>query len=128
MESFEAFCKKNYKGEDRSMSFNKYLFKLMREKNIEGPSLYNKVNMTRQTYSKILSDQMEPSLTNAVKLAIALKCTNTECKTLLKKLGYTLSSSSKFALVIRYCLENKIYDYYKVNDLLMKYGCNPLDK
>lgn len=39
-------------------------------------------------------------------------------KYLLKKAGYTLSSSSEFALVIRFCIENKIYKISEVNRLL----------
>ncbi|MCQ2753047.1 MAG: helix-turn-helix transcriptional regulator [Bacilli bacterium] len=127
MESFTSFCKRNKVSQDRSSDFLTYFYQLMKAKDIKPVDIYKPMNMSRQTYSKIISKQMEPSLTNAVKLAIGLKCSNLECKTLLKKLGYTLSSSSTFALVIRYCLENKIYSYFKINELLVDNHCPTLD-
>ena len=51
-----------------------------------------------------------------------MKLSNYECKYLLKKAGYTLPTSSKYALIIRYCIENRIYDIYKLNDYLEEYG------
>ena len=33
-----------------------------------------------------------------------------------------VASSSKFNLIIRYCIENEIYDLYEVNSLLKKNG------
>lgn len=63
-----------------------------------------------------------PSLNVCIKLALALNCNNHECKYLLKKAGYTLTSSSNYALIIRYAIKNKIYDFDKVNDMLTEYG------
>lgn len=84
--------------------------------------LYNKANISRQLWSSIISEKSNPSLNVCLKLALAMKVTNHECKYLLKKAGYTLSSSNKFALIIRYAIENKIFDVYKVNELLEQNG------
>ena len=62
------------------------------------------------------------SLETVLKLVFALRLNNQECKYLLKKAGYTLSSASTYSLIIRYCIENKIYDLNKVNDYLEEYG------
>lgn len=128
MENFSEFYKRNHKSNGKAISFNDYLFKLMKEKHIEGSSLYTKGNIDRNIYAKLVSNQMEPSLNTAIKLALALHCNNAEFDALIKKLGYTLSNSSTFALVIRYCIENKIYDLYRVNDILIDHKCAPLDK
>ena len=60
----------------------------------------------------------------SIKLVFALRLNNHECKYLLEKAGYTLSSASTYSLIIRYCIENKIYDLNKVNDYLEEYGFN----
>ena len=57
-----------------------------------------------------------------IKIVFALELTNSECKYLLKKAGYTLASSSKYALIIRYFIENGIYDLSELNKTLIEYG------
>ena len=84
--------------------------------------LYNKANVSRQLWSSIISEKSNPSLNVCLKLAFAMQITNHECKYLLKKAGYTLASSNEYALIIRYAIENKIYDIYDVNKLLEENG------
>ena len=47
---------------------------------------------------------------------------NHESKYLLKKAGYTLASSNKYSLIIRFAIEHHIYDIVEVNNLLEEYG------
>jgi len=84
--------------------------------------LYSSANISRQLWSSIISNKTNPSLNICLKLAFTMKVTNHECKYLLKKAGYTLPSSNEFGLVIRYCFENRIYELYEVNDLLLDRG------
>ena len=84
--------------------------------------MYNKANISRQTWSSIMSGKVTPQLNNLIKIVFALELNNHECKYLLKKAGYTLSSSNNYYLIIRYCIENKIYDLSKLNDLLVENG------
>ena len=59
---------------------------------------------------------------------LMVKCVAFELngKKLVKKAGYILTSASKFDLTIRYCIENKIYDLYKVNELLLQQGLDEI--
>ena len=123
MESLEEFIKKHQTTKEKTSSFVEYLYTLMNKYGFENASdLYNKANISRQLWSSIISEKSNPSLNVCLKLALAMKVTNHECKYLLKKAGYTLSSSNKFALIIRYAIENKIFDVYKVNELLEQNG------
>ena len=123
MESLEEFIKKHQASREKTFSFVEYLYSLMNKYGFDNPSdLYNKANISRQLWSSIISEKSNPSLNVCLKIIFALKATNHECKYLLKKAGYTLASSNKFALIIRHAIENKIYDIDDVNNLLEKNG------
>ena len=123
METLKEFIEKHQSNKEKSSSFVEYLYSLMDKYGFENASdLYNKANVSRQLWSSIISEKSNPSLNVCLKLALAMEVTNHECKYLLEKAGYTLSSSNKFALIIRYAIENKIFDVYKVNELLEQNG------
>ncbi len=123
MISLEQFIKEHRKDKEKSEDFTAYLYELMEKYGIEKSSdVYQKANVTKQAWSKIVSGKSLPSLNTCVKIALAMRLTNHECKYLLKKAGFTLASSSLFALIIRYCFENGIYDIYRVSDMLAEYG------
>ena len=95
----------------------------MYEKGFDNPSIvYKRAHITKQLWSAITTKKCNPSLKSCLKIAIALKCDNHECKYLLKKAGYTLPSSSLYSLIIRYCIENRIYDFIEINHYLIRYG------
>ena len=110
----------------KTMPFIDYIYFIMDMKNLTPSEVYKNADIDRRTWSKTISNQMIPSLEMTVKIAIGLQLTNEECKILLKKLNYTLSRSSDFALVIRYCLENKIYSLIKINEILYEKGLKTL--
>ncbi len=123
METLQDFIKKHSENKEKTSSFVEYLYSLMNKYGYDNPAdIYNKANISRQLWSSIVSEESHPSLNVCLKIALVMHVTNHECKYLLKKAGYTLASSNKFALIIRYAIENKIYDIDEVNDLLEKNG------
>lgn len=121
--TLEEYIEEHKKNEERSISFVEYLYVLMDKYNFKKASdLYNKAGISRQLWSSIISEKSNPSLEACIKLVFALKLTNAECKLLLKKASYTLSSASNYSLIIRYCLENKIYNLNQLNSMLESYG------
>ncbi len=123
MESLKEFIEKHSKSKEKTSSFVEYLYSLMDKYGFDNAAdLYNKANISRQLWSSIISEKSNPSLNVCLKIAFALNVNNHECKYLLKKAGYTLASSNKYALIIRYAIENKIYDIYEVNKLLENNG------
>ena len=125
--TLEDFIKKHRANREKSMDLPNYLYELMENRNIKKDSVvYKRANITRQAWSAILSNKCTPSLTTCIKIIFALGLDNHECKYFLKKAGYTLASSSDYALIIRYCLENKIFDLSVLNDYLEEYNCPPI--
>lgn len=123
METLEEFIKKHQRNKEKTSSFVEHLYQLMNKYGIDNPSdIYNKANISRQLWSSIISEKSHPSLNVCIKIALTMKINNHECKYLLKKAGYTLASSNKYALIIRYAIENKIYDINEVNKLLEDNG------
>jgi len=120
----EEYIQSHQKNIEKSESFVEYLYHLMDVHNIDKSShVYNKVFISRQLWSSIISEKSCPSLNTCIKIVLGLKLNNHECKYLLKKAGYTLSSSSRSALIIRYAIENEIYDIVDVDRLLRENGC-----
>ena len=112
------FITKHKVNKEKANDFVIYLSNFIKERGYSKDSqVYNKANM-----SSIMSGKHIPSLNNLIKIVFALELNNHECKYLLKKAGYTLSSANNYYLIIRYCIENKMYDLSKLNDLLVQNG------
>ena len=108
-------------------TFCQMLFSLIDQKNFKDVDVYKRANLDRKYFSKLRSDQnYKPKKKIVCALALALELDNPTCKKLVKKAGYILTSASKFDLVIRYCIENKIYDLKKVNEMLYDLGLETL--
>lgn len=122
MEELNKYIKDQKVDKIRAMPFLEYVYYIMNQKELSASDVYLKADIDRRTWSKIVSSKIKPSLEMSVKIAFGLELSNEECKIMLKKLNYTLSSPSEFALVIRFCLENKIYNLVDVNKLLYSKG------
>ena len=123
MEKLDDYIKKHRKNAEKSSDFVSYLYFLMDKYGFDNNSdLYSKANISRQHWSLIISSKINPSLQTVIKIVFVLHANNHECKYLMKKAGYTLASSSEYSLIVRYCIENKIYELSILNDYLKKYG------
>lgn len=123
MEDLNSFIKKHRTNEEKAESFSKYLDKLLKKYGFDKDStFYNRANISKQSWSLIINGKVTPSVKSVIKIVFALHATNRECKYLLKKAGYTLASSSEYALIIRYCIENEIYDLDVLNTYLEEHG------
>lgn len=124
MESLEEYITRKRKSSHlKTSSLPAYLNELMGAHAIDSPKeLYEKAQISKQAFYRIMGDEhYSPSIEVVTRLALALHLDNRECKYLMKKAGYTLPTSSDYALTIRYCLDNKIYDIEQVNALLSRF-------
>ncbi len=106
--------------------FHSYLYSLIDEKGLDDPSVYKKAMIDRKTWSKLMSNkEQRPTKATVCRLVIALELDYHECKHLVKSAGYILNRDP-FDLVIRYCVEQRIYDPFKVDELLVSKNLKPL--
>lgn len=103
-------------------SFQERLLHLIDERQLTDVQVYKKANVDRKLFSKIrCNPQYSPRKQTAVALSVALELNLEETRDLLGRAGFALSPSSKFDLIVEYCIVNHIYSIYDINSLLFEY-------
>lgn len=98
------------------------LLKLIDFKGMTEVQCYKKANVSKQTWYKIMNEKdYKPSKNTIISFAIALELSLEETKHLLSTVGFTLSKSSKFDIIIEYFLINEQYDIFIINETLFKF-------
>ena len=109
-------------------NFQTLLFKYIVDRNLKDSDVYNKVNIDRRLFSKIRSDSnYHPSKETVILLGLSLELSEKEIEDLLASASYYLPKNNYYDLIIRFCFINKIYDVFKVNELLDSYKCKVLE-
>ena len=104
-------------------NFREKLFSLIDERQYTDVYIYKKANLDRRLFHKIKTDEKyQPSKATVIAFAIALELDITGTEELLKTAGYALSAGSQYDLIIRFFIERRIYDIYKINSVLFDYG------
>ena len=103
-------------------NFQGCLLRMIDERGLTDAQVYKRANIDRKLFSKIrCKADYTPSRKTAISLAVALELNLDEMTDLLRKAGIALSPGSKFDLIIRYCVENHIYDTMRINAILFDY-------
>jgi hypothetical protein len=102
--------------------FSETLLKLIEASGQKPSEVYNRANVTKQHYSKIVNNpDYQPKKTTAVAFALALKLDLEQTQDLIGRAGYALSNSSKFDVIIKYFIEHRNYDLFEVNATLFDF-------
>lgn len=103
-------------------SFSQMLLRLIDESGESNANVYNRANIDRRHFSKIVKhDDYQPSKQTVLAFAIALKLGFDKTKALLASAGFTLSNSNLADVIVSAFIENKIFDINLVNQILYKY-------
>ena len=105
------------------------LLRIMKERNMTAPELYNDACVDRKLFSKIKNNEnYQPKKYIAVCFALALQLSLEDTKKLLESAGYALSRSNFKDLVISSCIEQNIRSVWGVNEMLEEWGLPELIK
>lgn len=105
----------------REESFHDMLLRLIDERGMTDVEVYRRANIDRKLFSKVCRDGENPSKHTALALAIALRLNLDETKDLLNRAGCTLSHTSKFDVIVEYCVTEHIYNIDEVNEILFTF-------
>ena len=98
------------------------LMKLIDQKGMDDVACYKKANVSRQTWYKILNEKgYKPNKKTVLSFAVALELTLEETQTLLESVGFVLSGSSLFDVILMYCLSHGVYDTTQIDAILFQY-------
>ncbi|MBR4864462.1 MAG: hypothetical protein IKU07_07790 [Oscillospiraceae bacterium] len=104
------------------VGFSQRLLQLIDDRGCKDAEIYKKACVSKQHFSKIRNHpDYRPTKPTAVAFAMALELDTEQTLDLLGRAGFTLNNSSKFDLIIRYCIENRIFNIVKVNLMLYKH-------
>lgn len=106
----------------KSKSFALTLFRLIDERGISDVECYKKANVDKKTFSKIkCNENYRPSKQTVLAFAIALELSLPETQALLATVGFALSPSSKFDVIIEYFIKKGNYNIYEINETLFEF-------
>ncbi|MFD1359916.1 hypothetical protein ACFQ4X_18665 [Fictibacillus halophilus] len=104
---------------NRKPTLQEVLFRFIGQKGVSDSEVYKSAGIDRKHFSKIRSkSDYRPKKSTVIALALGLKLDQEEFEQLLESAGYSLTDSETADLVIKFCLEKKIYDVIQVNEYL----------
>lgn len=115
----DAFISTN----QNELNFQNRLQKLIAEKNVENSVIYTKAFMDRKFFSKIIStENYVPKKQTVMALGLALELPLDQYEDFLASAGYAFMPSSKFDLVVKFCVMKGIYNLVEVDIILNDHG------
>ncbi len=105
------------------LNFQNTLQHLIAERKLDNATVYKKAFIDKKFFSKIISKRdYIPKKHTVMALGLALELEIRQYEDFLASAGYAFMPSSKFDLIIKYCVLNKIYNIISIDLILDSYG------
>ena len=103
-------------------TFSEMLLRLVNESGEKNSAIYNRANIDRRLFSKILhSPDYQPTKNTALAFAVALKLNYQTTQKFLQTAGFTLNKKKLSDVIITFCIEKNLFDIETINDFLYEY-------
>ena len=108
--------------EQRDEGFREMLLRLIGERGIKDSAAYKAANVSRGLFNRIVNrPEYRPGKQIVLAFAAGLCLTMEETEELMQKAGLAFTARDPFDIIVRYCLENRIYDVDEINMILFSY-------
>lgn len=115
-----------YLEQNREKLFTEQLFAFIDRTGKQDSEIYKKALIDRRLFSKIRSNKNYiPAKKTVIALCLALELNRAEADALLSSAGYSLSRADDYDLVIAFCIEKKIFNFFDINEALNHFGFEP---
>lgn len=105
------------------LNFQNNLMQLIADRKLDNVTVYKKAYIDKKFFSKIISNKdYVPKKHTVMALGLALELPLEEYEAFLASAGYAFMPSSKFDLIIKYCVMNQIYNLINVDVILDDHG------
>lgn len=105
------------------LNFQNNLMQLIADRKLDNVTVYKKACIDKKFFSKIISNKdYVPKKHTVMALGLALELPLEEYESFLASAGYAFMPSSKFDLIIKYCVMNQIYNLINVDVILDDHG------
>lgn len=105
------------------LNFQNTLMQLIADRKVDNSVIYKKACIDKKFFSKIISNKdYVPKKHTVMALGLALELPLGEYESFLASAGYAFMPSSKFDLIIKYCVMNHIYNLISVDVILDDHG------
>ena len=105
------------------LNFQNTLMQLIADRKLDNVTVYKKACIDKKFFSKIISNKdYVPKKHTVMALGLALELPLEEYEAFLASAGYAFMPSSKFDMIVKFCVMNQIYNLINVDVILDDHG------
>lgn len=120
-EKLEAFMN------GKHITFRDKLFSMIDERGLKDSTVYRGANIDRRLFSRIRTAKVyQPHKSTVLAFAISMRLDLEETQELLASAGFAFSEQNRMDLIVRYCIENRVYNIIRINMCLAEYEAGEL--